>query len=118
MATAVWKQAVESPRVAPLAICVSHKVLELYSKCQCGLGPSPNPWLLSQQPLDQNPDLDEENTLSTLQCETSHAAGADAVFPTVLLLSQGDLWCATQQGKLKQRTRAEHRHCFLLQHGL
>lgn len=78
-------------KVTALVICVYNKVLELYSDHQqCGIVPCPNSQLLSQQPLDQHPDLNEENILSTpQQCETSHAAGANAVFPMVLLLSQG-----------------------------
>ena len=77
-------------KVGPLAICVYNKVLKLYSNHQqCGLVPCPDPWLLSQQPLGQNPDSDEENMSTPQQCEASHAVGADAMFPMVLLLSQG-----------------------------
>lgn len=63
-----------------VVIRVRNKVLELYSDHQqCGLVPCPNPRLLRQQPLDQNPGLDEETILSTPQlCETSRLAGADA----------------------------------------
>ena len=77
-------------KVTALVICVYTKVSELYSNYQqCGLVPCPNPGLFSQQLLDQNLDLDEENILSTpQQCET-HVAGADGMFPMVLLLSQG-----------------------------
>lgn len=69
--------------VTALVICVYNEVLELYSDHQqCRVVPFPNPRLLSQQPLDQNPDLDEDNIFSAPeQRETSHAAGADAVFP-------------------------------------